>query len=155
MGFRLLALVSFLGLVFSAVCHAMAWMGLPPPGGMATFAGLHLGIFVVWFPLVASANRTMPPGAKNNLDHLTALLPNWVRKVETALTVYAVANFLVFIYQAMHYSKHELPRAIMLRGFSGHWMLFYGAATAGFVALARLTRQKAATGEHRDRPLVR
>jgi hypothetical protein len=29
-----------------------------------------------------------------------------------------------------------------VRGFFGHWMMFYGVATAGFVALARLARKR-------------
>jgi hypothetical protein len=35
-----------------------------------------------------------------------------------------------------------VPAAIELRGFSGHWMLFFGIEAVGFFALARLARAK-------------
>jgi hypothetical protein len=139
MGYRLLAAISFLGLFASVGCHLAGWLGDDPPGGKAAFA-LHAGIFAVWVPLVVCANRTMPPGAGGNLDHLLAELPRWARAAVGALFGYALVNFVSFVWSAGQYPKGGVPLALEVRGVSGHWMLFYGVAWAGFVALARLAR---------------
>jgi hypothetical protein len=96
MVYAILALVSAAGLLASVACHLVGWLGIDPPAGKAAFA-LHVGIFVVWIPLVINANRTMPKGAGGNLDLLLAELPAWARAAVGALFVYAIAHFLLFL----------------------------------------------------------
>jgi len=103
---------------------------------------LHVGFLVLWFPLVMFATRTMPKGAKGNVEHLLAEFPGWVRRAVTVLFVYALLNFVYFIYCTSQYPKHSVPSYIEVRGFSGHWMLFYGLAAIGFLALSRLARKR-------------
>lgn len=102
---------------------------------------LHFGIFIVWIPLVFSASRTMPKEAAGNFDHLLAELPKWMRSAVIALFIYALLNFAYFIYAAQQHPRHGVPFDVELRGFSGHWMVFYGWATAGFIGLASLARR--------------
>ena len=139
--FNLLALVSCGGFVLSVYCHVLGLQHLEPPWGKSSFF-LHIGIFVVWIPLVLFAERTKPQGTRNNLNHLMALLPTWLRFGVNGIFIYALVNFGYFMMQTHSYGKGETPFYLELRGFSGHWMMFYSMATAGFVALARLYRKK-------------
>ena len=53
---------------------------------------------------------------------------------------YALVNFVVFVVMTTHYPKHQVPVWLELRGFSGHWMMFYCVALAGFIGRRRLSR---------------
>src|SRR5882672_5432029 len=141
MGYLFLAVVAAMGLLASIACHLMGWLHVEPPWGKSVFL-LHIGIFVVWIPLVLFANRTMPKPGRGNLEHLLAELPKWVRVATGGLFAYALLNFAYFIFCTRHYPKHGVPFSVELRGVSGHWMMFYGIAFAGFVALARLARKR-------------
>ena len=134
-----LAWFAALGLFLSIVCHLLSWARLTPPGGQAAFL-LHLGIFVVWVPLVFCANRTKPGGGRGNVDHLLEPLPRWVGPALSGVFAYAFISFFVFMAMTRQYPKHSVPAWLELRGFSGHWMLFYSVALAGFVGLKRLKK---------------
>ena len=146
MGFLILAFLAALGFVASVTCHVLGWLHVDPPGGQWVFM-LHVGWLALWFPLVIFANRTMPKGAKSNIDHLFAVSPKWVGRAVTGLFIYAILNFIYFFYSGSQYPKNGVPSYVELRGFSGHWMLFYGAAVAGFVALARVQRMRKEEGD--------
>jgi hypothetical protein len=139
-GFLLLAIVAAAGLIASIAVHVLSWLQIEPPGGKSVVV-LHLGFLLIWFPLVLYANRTMPKAGQGNLDHLLAELPPWVRVAIGCLFAYALINFVYFLFLTRQYPKHGVPFFVELHGFSGHWMLFYGMATAGFIALARLETQ--------------
>jgi hypothetical protein len=141
MGYLLLAVVASAGFLASVICHLMGWLHMEPPWGKSVFV-LHVGFLVLWFPLVIFATRTMPKPGRGNLDHLLAELPKWVRSAVTVLFVYALLNFAYFMYCTSQYPKHEVPFYLELRGFSGHWMMFYGIAAIGFVALSRLAGKR-------------
>ena len=145
MGYLFLIVFAAVGLAASVGCHALGWLGIDPPGGKAVFA-LHVGVFVVWIPLVVLANRTMPTGGERdgNLNHLVAELPRWVRAAMIAALVYAVVNFVLYMVASGAYPKKEVPFTLQMRGFSGHLMMFYGWAVGGFVALRRLARKRQA-----------
>ena len=141
MGYLILAMIAAVGFFASMACHIMGWLQVEPPWGKSVFL-LHVGIFFVWFPLVINANRTMPKPGRKNMDHLLAELPKWMRVATGILFVYTILNFVYFIYSTSQYPKHGVPFSIELRGFSGHWMMFYGVALAGFIALSRLSRKQ-------------
>ena len=141
MGYLILAWIAAIGFIASVVCHVMGWLQVEPAWGKSLFV-LHVGFLVLWIPLVTFANRTMPKGARSNAAHLFAELPPWVGRAVTIFGFYVVLNFVYFIYRASQYPKREVPFYIELRGFSGHWMLFYGVSIVGFVALARLARKR-------------
>jgi hypothetical protein len=141
MGFLILAMIAAIGFLASIACHLMGWLHIEPPWGKSVFV-LHVGFLVLWFPLVIFANRTMPRPGRGNFEHLLAELPKSVRVGASCLLAYALCNFAYFIYCTRQYPRHEVPFSLELRGFSGHWMLFYGMAAIGFVALARLARKR-------------
>ena len=138
--YLLLAAVAAAGFLASLICHALAWLQIDPPLGHSVML-LHVGIFVVWLPLVLLANRTMPKSGRGNLEHLLAAVPKWVRIAVGVLFGYTILNFAYFMDCTGQYPKHDVPFLVELRGFSGHWMMFYGMATVGFIALGRLQQK--------------
>lgn len=123
-------ILAFVGLVASLWVHVGAVMGrrvVPEP----FFWILHMGIFVVWFPAVMVAKQRV--GNLNRKDFWKVLLrdlPDWVRYLIYGFLGYAVVNFLYFFQQAPTGgggNGGDTP-AIVWRGFSGHWMVFYFAA---------------------------
>ena len=132
---RLLAGISAVGLLLSLACHVFGWLQVDPPGGQAAMH-LHTGIFIVWIPLVFLTNRTMPR------KDVLAELPTWATVGVMVLFVYAFLNSIHFGVMASRFPENQVPFSLVLRGFSGHWMLFYGFAVAGFIGLARLAHKR-------------
>ncbi len=119
--------VAGLGLVLSVLVHVCALGGLPSLLGKATWA-LHLGIFVVWIPTI----RVIIPlwhgvTRREAMPFLLRGFPPWMRIMVIGLLAYAVLNFALFVSDALGDREGEL---VVLRGFSGHWMVFYGLACA-------------------------
>src|SRR6476659_9789789 len=124
-------LFSAVGLVLSIVAHiaGLACIGLP--GGGLVWAG-HIGIFVVWLPTVLVAARIT--GDTNRKDFWKVVLsgcPTWMRQGLCVLFAYAILNFFWFAFTTSgHLQQHGESPPSAIRGFSGHWMVFYGAAFA-------------------------
>lgn len=124
------------GLVLSLGAHCMALAGVRIPGGGLVWV-LHAGIFVVWVPTVlVSARMTRHASRKDFWKVALAGCPVWMRRAGGVLFVYAFLNFFLFMATAPGKPKEpkqskmsETPLAV-IRGFSGHWMIFYGAAFA-------------------------
>jgi len=120
---------------------------------------LHFGIFLVWIPTVSMLKKTgelntASSGPWSLFYTLRQKAPDWVAAIAIGGLIYAVINFLLFIYMQGgggtpavnngHYylhnhgtrirdiTEHEYYhyRALTVRGFSGHWMAFYGMAAA-------------------------
>jgi len=139
------AILAATGFFASLLCHVLSWLPGAPPVPQAVFA-LHVGMFVVWIPLVIFATRSAPDRRRGNLEHLLAVLPEGARIAVYGLFGYALLNFVYFLYSSRVYPRHHVPFQLELRGFSGHWMLFYGVAAIGFVALERLVQASAKDG---------
>jgi hypothetical protein len=120
-----------IGLLLSIGVHIASLFGLTIPGGKAVWS-LHIGIFVVWLPavLVATrANRGRPQG--DLWKQVLAGCPSWMRMAGYGLFAYAIVNFAWFVLTTgSHPEQGGDPSPFVLRGFSGHWMVFYGAAFA-------------------------
>lgn len=134
------AVLSCIGLILSLWVHLGALMGrrVAPE---AFFWGLHVGIFVVWFPAVLVSQRLV--GFVNRRDFWKVVLrgcPGWVRYVVYGFFGYAVLNFVLFIGQKPTGKGNSNPPAIVWRGFSGHWMAFYSAAFAILYSSMELSR---------------
>jgi len=130
--------LSAVGFVLSLWVHFGAVAGrrvAPAP----FFWILHMGIFVVWFPAVMVAQRQV--GNLNRKDFWKVILkgsPDWVRYLVYGFFAYAVINFMYFLTQApTGRNEGADPPAIVWRGFSGHWMVFYLSAFAILYAAAR------------------
>jgi hypothetical protein len=130
--------LSTVGFVLSLWVHFGAVAGrrvAPAP----FFWILHMGIFVVWFPAVMVAQRQV--GNLNRKDFWKVILkgsPDWVRYLVYGFLGYAVVNFMYFFFQApTGRDDGANPPAIVWRGFSGHWMVFYLSALAILYSAAR------------------
>jgi len=102
------------------------------PGGKAVWA-LHIGIFVVWIPTVLLARR-FTRGVNRKDFWKIALIgcPKWMRQALYVIFGYAILNFLYFFAMTVNRPPSrggDTPPEVV-RGFSGHWMVFYGAAFA-------------------------
>ena len=133
--FRLILLpfiaLSAIGFVLSVAAHLAAVTGSPIPFGKAVWA-LHIGIFVVWLPTVLVSIR-LTRGARRKDFWKIALVgcPKWMRTALYVIFGYAILNFVLFIATIPSHRQPpgDAPPQVV-RGFSGHWMVFYGAAFA-------------------------
>jgi len=139
-----LMLLAALGFLLSVAAHVASIANIPLPGGQSIWL-LHAGIFVVWLPTVLVAVRVTR--GERRQDFWKVLLsgcPRWMRISAYVLVVYVILNFLYFMAtssQVRHAAGDPPPSVI--RGFSGHWMIFYGAA---FMTLYSVIKRPALLG---------
>jgi len=98
-----------------------------------------MGIFVVWIPAVLAALRLT--GKVPRKDFWKAALrgcPPWMRYGAFGLFCYALLSFAFFMLTSgtARNSNGPMPWAVV-RAFSGHWMIFYGAAFAILYSFVR------------------
>ena len=119
-------LLALAGLVLSIVVHGLSLFGVRTPGGGIVW-WLHIGIFVIWIPAVLLSQKRR---GKDVLDRT----PPWMKRVLGLLFAYAIGNFIYFMATAPKKgspeARQEPAPPQVLRGFSGHWMIFYGAGFA-------------------------
>jgi hypothetical protein len=125
-----LMLLAACGFTLSLVAHIMSLLGRVIPGGGLVF-WLHVGIFAVWIPTGIITNRIARRSNQKDWKVILAGCPRWMRLAFYLLFGYAVCNFVLFMITTIGHPqpKGATPPSV-IRGFSGHWMLFYGAAFA-------------------------
>lgn len=124
-------IIAALGFCLSVVAHLYGLFGWTIPGGKAVWF-LHVGIFIVWIPTVLIGMRVSQGGARKDFWKMAlAGCPNWMRYGFYAVFAYAVANFIIFMIgtSGHHQPTGDAPPSVV-RGFSGHWMIFYYTAFA-------------------------
>jgi hypothetical protein len=126
-------ILAALGFAASAAAHSASTFGLRE-SFPSWVMGLHAGVFVVFFPAAFVVHGLTRDYAQREL--WTAALrgcPDWMRKGVYGLFVYAILNFAYFIAtvpkRGAAVVAGETPAAIV-RGFSGHWMVFYAVSFA-------------------------
>ena len=136
---------------------------------------LHIGIFVVWLPVVLDLKNNeelkdfQQSGMLNRMNPISFYkilfkdTPTWMSIIAGAGFFYAFINFILFMssqggtpsIQDGHYvlqnhgeliknlteQEYHQYKANEVRGFSGHWILFYGVATAILYKYSGLTKQ--------------
>ena len=114
--------IAIIGWILGLTAHLLSFTGYTSP----TFWLLHIGVFVVWFPamicLVKETGKSMPE-LLNYFKSISA--PKWLKIIVAVCFIYAFINFVLFA-SSFQISDEDSD---MLRGFSGHWMAFYGMAT--------------------------
>lgn len=149
------------GLALSVMAHGMAMAGLPMPGGKLVWA-LHAGVFVVWIStLLISLGKMRHVSRKDFWKVALAGCPAWMRGAVYLLFAYAIFNFAVFMAKTERQpnQKHsgDAPASVV-SAFSGHWMLFYGAAFAilySRIRAPRLYRERRCPQGHLVSPIDR
>jgi hypothetical protein len=121
------------GLALSISAHCVALAGVPIPGGRLVW-GLHLGIFVVWFPAVLISKRATDYANRKDFWKLAlAGCPVWMRRALYIIFGYGILNFIVCMVTTADQPRQQQTDDVPLsdiRTISGHWMIFYGAAFA-------------------------
>ena len=85
-----------------------------------------MGIFVVWLPTVLISQSLSKDFPRDQMWKATLRgCPKFMQYILYGLFAYAFINFLLF---SEHSGKHEPVSAATIRGFSGHWLIFYYAA---------------------------
>jgi hypothetical protein len=88
--------VAAVGLGLSTVAHVVSLCGLTLPGGRTVFA-LHIGIFIVWMPVVLIAARATSNVPRREIWKVLLLgCPRWMRLAVYVLFTYALLNFVIF-----------------------------------------------------------
>ena len=146
--FRWLAAVGFL---LSLAVHVVSIAGIALPNRAPVFA-LHVGVFVVWVPVVIATIR-IPRGSNRRESFENALsgAPAWMSHGLQLLFLYALLNFALFALNAPEHPARASTPPSLVRGFSGHWLLFYAASFAVLYSVKR----RPELSEKRDRDLPR
>jgi hypothetical protein len=136
-----------LGFLLSVAAHVASIAGVPLPRGQSIWL-LHTGIFVVWIPTVLISSKVMRGERRGDFWKIVLSgCPAWARVLGYALFGYVLLNFFYFVATSGgrgHYAGDPPPSVI--RGFSGHWMLFYGVA---FMVLYSVKRKPELLGQVR------
>ncbi len=127
----LFALLSFVGLVLSIWVHVGALFGRQVAPDYF-FWGLHIGIFVVFFPAVMVAQKRVGTTSRRDFwKVVTKGSPEGLRYLLYFFFAYALVNFAIFWFQTAAMGRQVgPPSSLTWRGFSGHWMVFYCASLA-------------------------
>ena len=159
---RIFGLTALAGFIISLVVHLSALLGIDVSAHFAYVWLLHLGIFVVFFPFAFAFFSRNTPGEKPTFTEIRTAFPTWVVVAGACVFTYAVVNFLLFMiateggnpaikngkYLLLNHGKlvRELTfgeytafRANEIRGFSGHWLVFYFFPFAYFVLRKKST----------------
>jgi hypothetical protein len=150
-------LLALLGLGFSLAVHLSTFTSNRPPM-MSQVWPLHVAIFVVFVPMIIAQKRWGDPSSakkRGSMGDMFSMTPKWMRIAFTICFFYAIANFVIFMVREQRAGKvrnengkHVLVRdrqavrelseeeyrvheARVARGFSGHWLIFYGASVLG------------------------
>jgi hypothetical protein len=133
---------------------------------------LHIGIFIVWIPVIMETKKNKElqesKGSKLKQSEFYNVLfngaPNWMRMIAMGCFFYAILNFFLFTFsqggtpsikdgeyilqnhgtliKTLTKEEYHHFKANEVRGFSGHWILFYGVATVALFRFSGLTKQE-------------
>lgn len=141
-----LGLLSLLGFSLSLVVHGLALFGIDVQTHVPEVWALHVGIFVVFIPMVLQLNSGE---SKSNPLAMFSGLPAWAVASMFVLMGYVVINFFVSLGPSMvegdpklyegafalvkkgtfiryiSETEYHSRLANIARGFSGHWLIFY------------------------------
>ena len=159
---RLIGTAALVGLTCALAVHALTFIPFRIDTDMPQVWLLHLGVFVVFLPLVFALRRAY--GENLSKAQLYSILPRWANTLVILTFAYVFLNFALFIFRTeggspevrdgfyvlqshgkvireLSYAEFKLYQAYVLRGFSGHWLVFYLVPTLYF--LVRRENQEA------------
>lgn len=144
---RLIGILALLGFVAALIVHLPTQFGydISKPVPMLFWA-LHGGAIMAWVLMSNSARNAF--GKRLSPQEWLSVLPDWATWGKQILGAYALVNFAVFTYSAYrgspairdgHYvlqqhghivrmlslPEYEAAQLAVMRGFSGHWLVFY------------------------------
>lgn len=130
-------LLSAVGLLLSVLAHITALLGIDLHSAYAAFV-LQVGIYPVWLSsmLLGENMRCGRPffrwgfGRRLSWKQVCSGCPVWMRYAWYGLLGYAVLSFMLYARDLKAGADDTSPSLAYVRGFSGHWMVFYYAAFA-------------------------
>jgi hypothetical protein len=152
-------------LIVSVVVHVSTFLGVDPMEEWPGVMFIHIAIFPPFIAAVSYANRIGGP-KHGRQDRVTKSAPRWLQILTGVFGAYAIVNFAIFMVLIEGGSPHERDgkyfltshgtvlrelseeeyhrqQAYVVRGFSGHWMLFSSASLMLLVGAVRLRRRSA------------
>ena len=169
---RIIGFVALAGFAMALSAHVTALMGIDVAKDFPAVWSLHFGIFLVFIPFVFSSKKSL--GTKPTFAQIRKAFPPWIVGVGVCIFVYAVLNFALFMLKteggnpsvvdgkfvlmnhgtlvreltAVEYSTFK---ANEVRGFSGHWLVFYFVPFAYFMFYKEPELSKADPSMQSDR----
>ena len=140
---RRFTLFSASGFIVSLVVHILGLLNKAPFFGWFAIP-LHFGIFVALLGALVAFFRLRQSEGKGFWKRALRASPVWMRWVLVLFFVYALANFFIFwnkLFNLNGKSSDEVM-AIVLRGFSEHWLFFYFGIFFVFYAAMQATQQR-------------
>jgi len=153
---RIVGMLALLGFLLALAAHLCGVAGYDLMAVLPGVMALHVGAIVLMIPTVLSLRRQDLNGRSKLWPGLKDRLPAWAVLIGRALFVYTLINFALFFQHSLdgspqvrngayvlqmhgHFVRalseaefHE-RQAWVLRGFSGHWLLFYYFPMAWFL----------------------
>jgi hypothetical protein len=171
--FRVCVLIGWCGfaatlLIVSLVVHVSTFLGIDPMAKWPGVMFIHLAIFPPFIAAIYYAERTSRKGREGQ-DKVFKSAPLWLRTLAGVFFAYALVNFAVFlilnegggpherdgkyvltshgtVLRELSKAEYHRQQAYVVRGFSGHWMMFSCAALTMLVGTAKLHRHSRNTG---------
>lgn len=167
---KILFFVAATGWMLGLTVHLLSLSGVDVMEKVPFVWLLHLGIFAIWVPTILSLKKkkelrgNQDSSPFNALSNFLENTPHWLNAIAVVGFVYAFINFALFFFSIegstaikdgeyiLHNHGHLIKklteqeyhsyRAQELRGFSGHWLAFYGFAVAALYPFAKKKRSE-------------
>lgn len=157
--------MALIGFALSLIVHLSTYAGINPQKKFPPIWLLHIGIFVVFIPALLARNRLNNGRNKSSIPNLfDNSIPKWMKILCKIFCYYVFINFVCFmilmkdgspniisgnyvisdhgkIVRVISEQEYELYQSYVVRGFSGHWMIFYISA-AGLSLQCQRNRDK-------------
>jgi hypothetical protein len=153
-------------LLASIAAHLSTFFGIDPMDVVPGVMFIHVAIFPPFFAAILYARKAAGTG-KGAQGLVLKQAPRWLRLTTSIFFAYAFINFALFFFHTSGGSpehrnggyelrshgrlireiteqEYHLQRAYVVRGFSGHWMLFSSAAITFLVGSKRMLASKQA-----------
>jgi elongation factor Tu len=154
-------------LLVSLAVHASTFLEIYP---MAKWPGVMFIHFAIFPPFIAALCYASRAGGKDaaGQDRVFKSAPRWLQVLTGVFFVYALVNFAIFIVlvegggpdkrdgkyfltshgrvlRELSEAEYHRQQAYVVRGFSGHWMMFSSAALTMLVGTLRRRRRTTGT----------
>jgi hypothetical protein len=160
---RIFGLLALLGFTLSLVVHISALIGIDVSSKFPYVWALHFGIFIVFIPFVLISRKDL--GVKPSYSQIRDRFPMLIISIGLFIFIYAFINFFLFMgvshngtpiikggkfilqnhgqfIREITNSEYIALKANEVRGFSGHWLVFYFIPFANFMFAKKSNSQQ-------------
>jgi hypothetical protein len=132
------------GFILSLLVHILGLLNKAPFFGWFELV-LHLGVFVALLGVLVAFFRLRRSEGRDFWKRALRASPVWMRWVLLFFFIYALANFFIFWnkFSNLGVKSSDEVMALVLRGFSGHWLFFYFAIFIVFYSAMQATQPTA------------